>query len=484
MPFSDIKDGFLRTIRTEYPGKRIVCLSLEGEDEDCSAKDAVKYITQAFTSGFLLAKPEVEYVLRNGVFHAGRLVREVALDEKLATTASNDSDTVGPRLVKTGSWLPGPALKVDIASPGSLETLRVVQDDSHDAALGPTEVEIEAKAWGLSFRDVFIALGRLEEDDLGTDCAGVVSRVGPQCNLVQPGDRVCMAALGCMRMFPRAEQGAVVKIPDSIGFADACAAVSPAITAWRALVDVAHIQKGDKVLIHAASGGTGQFALQIASHFGAEIFVTVGYGYKKQLLIETYGIPEDHVFYSRDTSFTEGIKRLTNGYGVDIVLNSLVGEGLRASWECVAPYGRFVEIGKADIHSNSQLPMAHFANNVSFAAIDVRHILLYKQDILANLMRETMGLVAKGIFHAPTPLHLYKISALEEAFRYFQSGKNMGRVIIALDPSSVVQVCLDSGRKRSYLDGWLITLTPRNISPPFVGLGPLTAAHPILSLVG
>ncbi|KAI5921037.1 putative polyketide synthase [Camillea tinctor] len=439
IPFSGLKDGFLRTIRTEYSGKRVVSLTLEGGDEICSAAEAVRYISQAFVSGFIAAKPEVEYVVRSGIFYTGRLVSEVAFNEKLEATANDKFDATGPRLLRTEPWLPGPPLRVNIESPGLLETLRLVQDDSPNADLGPTEVEIEAKAWGLSFRDVFIALGRLEEDDFGFDCAGVVTRVGSQCGLLHPGDRVCMAAVGCMRMFPRADQGSVAKIPDATGFAVACASVGPALTAWRALVDVARIQKGDKVLIHAASGGTGQCAVQIAKYFGAEIFATVGYDHKKQLLVKSYGIPEDHVFYDRNTSFAESIKRLTGGYGVDIVLNSLVGEGLRASWECIAPYGRFVEIGKADIHSNSSLPMAHFAQNVSFAAIDFRHILLHRQDIAARLMRDTMDLVAKGKLYAPTPLRSYKVSDLGEAFRYFQSGKNPGRIIIDLDASSVVQ---------------------------------------------
>lgn len=443
VPFSGLKDGFLRTIRSEYPGKRVISLTLESCEATCSALEDTNHIMHVFRSAFLLAKPEMEYIIRNGTLHTGRLISEANLNKSLETIVGGGSDSIVPSVVQTEPLLAGPPLKVGIGTPGSLETLKLVQDAALDHDLGPTEVEVQAETWGLSFRDAFIALGRLEEDDFGTDCAGVVTRVGPQCKLVKPGDRVCMAALGCMRMFPRALEGAVAKIPDDTDFADACAAVTPAITAWRALVDVARIQKGDKILIHAASGGTGQLALQIAKYFGAEVFATVGYGNKKQLLMDTYAIPEDHIFYSRNTTFAEGVNRLTNGYGVDIVLNSLVGEGLRASWECIAPYGRFIEIGKADIHSNSQLPMAHFAKNVSFAAVDLRHILLHRQDILQRLMLSTMHLLANGNLCPPTPLHRYDISQLEEAMRYFQSGRGTGRVILNLNPSSVVEVCID-----------------------------------------
>ncbi|KAJ0345309.1 hypothetical protein COL922a_014928, partial [Colletotrichum nupharicola] len=87
--------------------------------------------------------------------------------------------------------------------------------------------------------------------------------------------------------------------------------------------------------------------------------------------MDEYGIPEDHIFYSRDTSFAQGVMRATRNQGMDIILNSLAGEGLQSSWACMASFGRFVEIGKRDIHSHSRLNMFHFAKNVSFTAVDV-----------------------------------------------------------------------------------------------------------------
>jgi len=86
--------------------------------------------------------------------------------------------------------------------------------------------------------------------------------------------------------------------------------------------------------------------------------------------MDEYGIPESNIFYSRDTSFAKGVMRVTNGKGVDVVLNSLAGDSLIASWECIAPYGRFVEIGKKDIMKNSNLPMYIFRQNASFISSD------------------------------------------------------------------------------------------------------------------
>ncbi|RYP05737.1 hypothetical protein DL764_003595 [Monosporascus ibericus] len=181
--------------------------------------------------------------------------------------------------------------------------------------LKPHEVEIEAKAWPVSFRDVLIALGRLGQQSLVTAFAW------------------------------------------SYQVACATTAINPGMTAFHALINVARLQTGEKIAIRSAAGSTGHMAIWIAKHVGA----TVGFNEKKQLPIHAFEIDADHIFYSRDGSFAQGIKRITNGYRVDGILNSLSSDSLRASWACIAPYGRFVENSKKDIGTNASLPMGQFA---------------------------------------------------------------------------------------------------------------------------
>ncbi|ETS79028.1 hypothetical protein PFICI_08881 [Pestalotiopsis fici W106-1] len=218
------------------------------------------------------------------------------------------------------------------------------------APLKPDEVEVKAEAWPVSFRDIFIPLGRLGREELGVECAGTVTRVGSACTSLHPGDRVVMA------------------IP---GFA----LINPGTTAYHALVNVAGLQAGEKILIHSAAGSTGQFAVGVAKMLGAEVFATFGYDDKKQLLMDRFGV-----------------KRVTNGYGVDVVLNSLSGDGLRASWECITSFGRFVEIGKADIGANTPLPMG------SFAAVDLIHITLANPRLLRRLTGKVLELATSPEF--------------------------------------------------------------------------------------
>jgi NADPH:quinone reductase-like Zn-dependent oxidoreductase len=326
----------------------------------------------------------------------------------------------------------------DVGTRGTLDTLRFIPDPVFHQELGPYDVEVDAKAWGLNFRDVFLALGRMDENDFGLDTAGYVTKVGAKCSTIKAGDRVVIAKCGSLRMYPRAHENVVVKLPEWLTFEDAASLPAPAMTAYRSLVDVAHLQTSERVLIHSAAGATGQLAVQIAQNIGAEVFATVSSNEKKEMLQNTYGIPEDHIFYSRNTSFSQGILRMTNGRGVDVVLNSLAGDGLRASWDCIAPFGRFVELGKADIKAGSDLPMTNFEQNVSFSAVDLRQILLIGSPVASKLLKKAMQLLETGNIRCPHPRHVYTVSAIEEAFRFLQSGKNYGRIVINNAPNDAV----------------------------------------------
>lgn len=430
---SGIKDGFLRTLRAEFNNKRIVSVTLDGDNETSACASQV---SKVFTSIFRNESLEVEFVIREGQVMTGRLVQDAGLNDQLLSSIHPEA--------KIAPWLPGPPLKLHIGSRGGLDTLHFREDAAYHKDLGPTDVEIEAKAWAVNFRDVFSALGRLDDPGFGFDCAGVVTRVGPQCKLVQPGDRVCMYVWDCMRMFPRTQEDAVIKIPSSVSYEEACAIIVPGMTAWHALVELARLGPGEKILIHSAAGATGQLAVQVAQMLGAEVFATVGYQDKKQLLMDSYGIPEDHIFHSRGNNgaFAKGIMRMTNGYGVDVVLNSLTGQGLRASWECIAPYGRFIEIGKADINADASLPMLPFANNALFASVDIRHMIIERPQMASKLLHKVMSAATEGKIHYPKPLHLFGVDAVEDAFRYIQGGKNTGRAMVRIEPSMKVEVSL------------------------------------------
>lgn len=436
-PYYQATTGFMRALRTESFERRFVTLAVEWATLQVPEKtvDYIIKVLRIFSEDNSLSS-ELEFIVRHSCLNIGRLVEETSLNESLQALAV-------PQLRKEPLSLV-PALTLSVRVPGLPDTLQFVEDPIYSMQLSLDEVEIEAKAWALSFRDVFIALGRLPGEFMGFECSGTVTRLGASAkstSKLQPGDRVVLCSPGCMRTYPRTNAQNVFRIPDTISFEDSISSLNPGITAYHALVNVARLQKGESVLIHSASGGTGQIAIWIAKIFGAKIFVTVGFDQKKQLLMDTFGIPSDRIFHSRRPfSFAKGIMRATGGRGVDVVLNSLSGAGLKESWECVAPYGRFVELGKADIMANSSLPMSSFAKNVSFSAVDIYHISQSNPTLIQSLVMSVRDLLAQGAIHNPTPQHIYSTSNIEEAFRFMQSGMNTGRIIIRVDRHDNVPV--------------------------------------------
>lgn len=323
-----------------------------------------------------------------------------------------------------------------------MDTLQFLEDKEQGKPLGPGEVEIEVKAAGLNFRDILIALGRLNQTAMGGECAGVVTRVGEACTSLQPGDRVVTCYPDCYKSYVRVDRKCVVAIPNCLSFVEAAALAINYTTAWHALHEIARVQPGESVLIHSGAGGTGQAAIQVAQYLGAIVFATVSTESKKQLLIDLYNIPEEQIFYSRDTSFARGIRRLTLNLGVDVVLNSLSGEGLVASWESIAPFGRFLEIGKKDIYSHRKLPMFPFAENVTFSAVDVAEMSVERPLLITKALEAVIPLVVAGKRRTAQPLQVYGISDIENAFRSMQSGSTSGKIVFEIRKEDPVLVSI------------------------------------------
>ena len=224
---------------------------------------------------------------------------------------------------------------------------------------------------------------------------------------------------------------------------EAAALPATAATVYHALHNIARLRAGETILIHAGAGATGQIAIQMSLNLGAIVFVTVGSADKRSLVMKQYGVPERHIFYSRNTDFASGIRRITNGRGVDIVLNSLAGDSLVASWECIAAFGRFIEIGKRDIYSHKQLPMFPFAKNVTFSTIDLAGIWQDLPALMRQLLSAAVEMANKKEISVATPLNVYPISKVETAFRLLQSGKSAGKVVLEMNDDDQVPTCLE-----------------------------------------
>ncbi|KAL3964599.1 hypothetical protein ACCO45_001603 [Purpureocillium lilacinum] len=312
-----------------------------------------------------------------------------------------------------------------VGQPGRLDTLQFVNDNTASRPLLDEEVEIEVKACGLNFLDIMIAMGQIQRPGLGHEAAGVVRRIGSRVTRVSPGDRVVYIGQGAMRTNIRSHESAIHKLPDSISLEEGVSIPVVYATAYQSLVEIARLQKGESVLIHAAAGGLGQALIQIAKMLEANIYCTVGTEAKKQVML-ALGIRPDHIFSSRDLSFAKGIKRVTDGRGVDVVVNSLAGEALRQSWGCLAPYGRFIEVGKKDILGNSGLDMQPFLDNVIFAGVNLEAMMVKEPLRCSKLVSKVLDLFEQGAIDLIRPISVHDFSDAESVFREMQRGSHIG----------------------------------------------------------
>lgn len=424
--------GLARVLFTEKPGLVLATLAFESE---CLEVESYSRLTSLLLYKVFPSRDhsidELEYVEKDGMLHNVRVFDAESLNQDV-----HEKTTI---LTRSQTFEQSPPLTLSIPKTGLLESISWEEDTEHAQELADDEVEIQIQAIGVNFRDLLVMLGKYSASTVGCECAGVVSRVGTNCPFI-PGDRVCAFLIGCSKTYARCHYKLAVKIPEYLSTAEAASLPCTGVTAYHSLVTLAQLKKEDSILIHSATGGVGQVAVQIAKSIGAEIFVTVGNNDKRLLVKELYGIPDDHIFSSRDVTFARDIYRVTNGKGVDVVLNSLSKESLLASWECVAPFGRFIELGKVDIESNSKLPMVQFSKNVAFFAVAVDHLSNHKPAIVGNALSSILDMMEKGLVTVASPLKTYSVSQLEDALRFMQSGNHTGKMVLTMNPSDKVRV--------------------------------------------
>ncbi len=362
------------------------------------------------------------------------LLRELCRGESEREIALRDEARYGQRLTR---GLPNGRRQLDPAVPLRVETReRGVLDSLQFTpfalpACEPGHVLIRVEAAGMNFRDVLKAIGLYPAETAdarmyGDEVAGEVIAVGEGVTHVKKGDRVFGLAVFGLATHTLARGEDVLPVPDGITSDEAATIPVVFMTAWHALVNVARVRAGEKILVHAGAGGVGMAAIQIAHHLGAEVIASAGSPAKRALL-RTLGVT--HVVDSRRGDFAEEVKRLTGGRGVDAVLNALAAEAIPMGLSCLAEFGRFIEIGKRDIYQNSKLPMWHLRKNASFHVVAMDAVFAGDAALTRELMAEITALVAAGKLR-PLLHRSFPANRLDAAFRLMAGGKHTGKVIL------------------------------------------------------
>jgi NADPH:quinone reductase-like Zn-dependent oxidoreductase/acyl carrier protein len=418
--------GFGRVVQAEHPELCCRMIDLQSGLDD-------PRIAELLVGELVLAEAETEVLLTRDERYINRL-RGTSIAEQ-ARLAQHRSAAAHETQRSTTE-----CFNLDFSAHGPLDNLFVAAAERKLPGAG--EVEIRVHATGLNFRDVMWVMGMLPEEALengfagpsiGMECAGEIVRVGPEVNDFAVGDRVLAFAPACFASFVTTTQASVARISERLSFEAAATIPTTFLTAYYALVHLARLERGERVLIHGAAGGVGMAAIQVAKRCGAEIFASAG-SQEKREIVRLLGA--DHLLDSRSRDFADEVMRITHGKGVDVVLNSLAGEAIGKNFSLLRPFGRFLEIGKRDMYANSRIGLRPFRNNLTYYGIDADTLLTERRGLATRLIAELMELFERGELR-PLPYRTFPISRAAEAFRQMQQSRHVGKLVIAMNDAGV-----------------------------------------------
>jgi len=395
-PDSGLFSGIQAVLSNEYPNLFAGIADLDLDSDSADYKLLARWLSQA---------RENRLALRNGAAFACRLQPWQAPSVQERCQA------------------------LDSRSRGVLDSL-AWEDAAHDE-LAADQVEIRVVSAALNFRDVLQALDMYpgEATALGGECAGQVVRVGANVRTLAVGDPVfCLLAdEGCLRDFVRSSEDRVFKLPPELSFDEAAGMPVAFLTAYHGLRVLADLSAGEWVLIHAGTGGVGMAAIQIAKSVGAHIVATAGSEEKRDYL-RSLGIA--YVGDSRSTAFADVVRVATGGRGVDVVLNALAGDMITAGMDALAPNGRFVEVGKADIWDEERL--ARHYPGISYHHFDLVELQRRQPAAIADGIAAIINDLASGSLR-PLPYRLFSRTDTADAFRYMAQARHRGKVLLRLN---------------------------------------------------
>lgn len=433
--------GFVRVANNEHPELRCTLIDLQPNETSAPSEAEI----DALVAEIERNDEELEIAYRAGQRYALRLHHKPA--DQL------------PRRVQD-AWRTDFSLtpyRLQTEQPGILTNLSL--NETQRRAPLADEVELRVLAGGINFRDVMKALGMYPGNPrdllwLGDDVAGVVERIGDQVTDLAPGDAVVGMAPYGFRAYATVNRRLFFKKPERLSFIEAATLPTVFLTAHYALNRLARIKPGESVLIHAGTGGVGQAAIQIAQRIGAQVFATAGTPEKREML-KRMGV--HHVMSSRTLEFVDEIMRITAGRGVDAVLNSLAGEFIPKSFSVLAPFGRFLEIGKVDVYGNTKIGLQPLRNNISYFVIDLAQHLEHRPDEVAEMFAEIADHFQDGDYR-PLGHSVFPITEVVEAFRFMAQGKHVGKNVLSFNVQPIpIGPCTEDGHLFRSAASYLIT---------------------------
>jgi acyl transferase domain-containing protein/D-arabinose 1-dehydrogenase-like Zn-dependent alcohol dehydrogenase/acyl carrier protein len=400
--------GLIRTAQSEHPG-RFLLVDLDRQEASYRALPAA------------LAGDEPQLAVRGGELHAPRLTR------------------LGGVLTPPDAE---PAWRLDTAGTGTLDDLALIPHPDAGRPLATNEVRVAVRAVGLNFRDVVVALGMVPSSaPIGNEGSGVVTEIGPGVTTLEPGDRVMGLLPDGVGPVAVTDHRLLARIPAGWTFAQGAAVPVAFLTAYYSLADLARLQAGESLLVHAATGGVGMAAVQLARHWDVNVFGTASPG--KWDTLRSQGLDDEHMASSRTMDFERAFLDASGRRGMDVVLNSLAGDFIDASLRLLPRGGRFVEIGKTDIRDPRQVAGEH--PDVDYHVSDLTAL---EPEHIGRMFAELLPHFENGALE-PLPVTAWDVRSAPDAFRFFSQARHTGKLVLTvprpLDPDGTVLITGGTG---------------------------------------
>jgi NADPH:quinone reductase-like Zn-dependent oxidoreductase/NAD(P)-dependent dehydrogenase (short-subunit alcohol dehydrogenase family) len=428
-PVAGLVPGLARTLATENEDCLVASLILDAMTPGTTAATNILKVVNALSQ--TLKPPEDEYIEHQGQLWIPRVIKDDAISAEVYATDR--------RVTQLWNRLKYPRLT--IGTVGRLHTLHFEQAVLSPTMLKDDEVLVEIKAVGLTRRDLAIAQGQIQEEAFGGQFAGVVSHTSSLSDHgLNVGDRVCGMGRDAMSHTTRCKTFQLHKLPPNTDFRDGATYVVTLCIAYYNLIHCARLRRGESILIHHATGELGQAIIQLAQIYDCNIYATTDLAEQAIYLTNRYKIPPSHIFSTYTDDFSSGIHCFTQGRGVDVVVSSLVDEAVRASWDCLATFGRFMNTGDRTFSTALSMGKGRIFFNV-----DIQEVTRTAE--LWAVFDEAIQMMASKKLCPPNQVCVFKQSETPAAFRLLQNRSHTGRIVVEMVADDVVKMVLAPNKK-------------------------------------
>lgn len=422
-PYVGVTNGLLRVLGAENPSVVYSSVTVSKEDLNRSMHQILELERDLLKKVDTLL--DTEYQVIGGVSMISRLNPDNDLNERSFRRTQRSST----QLLPIGDQ---PPLAASFVMPGILSSVYFEEDKNFWKPLADDQIEVRTAAVGLNWKDLAVSAGRLDLDNFSSECSGIVTKVGKGVKDFRVGDKVFGISKGKFGNYMRC-QSCLVQLMQAENFVEMTAVPVVYMTALYSLRNLAHVEAGEKVLIQSASGGVGIAAINLARSLEADIWVTVGTEEKRIFLRDTYGIPDTHIFSSRTAPNPETIKEATGGDYFDIILSTGSGDDFNEWLRCLAPAGRFIDVGRVDVQNHASLALEIFKRNATFSSFDLGILIEDKPTLCGRLLAQVTEMLSTGSLPLVSPIKTFDISQLASALLYLSKGAHTGKVVVVYD---------------------------------------------------